>query len=197
MSQNAGMHNSLQDTVMAAAELAHKGVKRAGPSFADDQQAKGPHGMQHRHEKRTQQDGNLSHVQGRDTLRSAQVTEQHEGITDPQLTLFPTQTMVGQSQEQADAQVLVPPESPKGNLQFDDLSLTHAVHADGDCLPSSPFNTSAMAVLRQISDAYRGDACFAPENASRERMGIVEVVDQAQPQSQHALIRNLDGPARL
>ena len=92
--------------------------------------------------------------------------------------------MVGQPHGQAaDTPVLVP-ESPRGNLQLDDLPLTDAVNADDDRTTSTPFNTSAMAVLRHISEEYSGDAYFAPENAAtRERMGIVEIVDQAQPQS--------------
>ena len=92
----------------------------------------------------------------------------------------------------------VPLESPRGNLQLDDLPLTDADNADGDCTLSTPFNTSAMAVLKHVSEAYSGDAYFPPENAAtREKMEIVEVVDQAQPESQHALTNDQHGPAKL
>ena len=90
MSLHAGLQKGLQDTAMAAAERARTGVKRAramgkdcepflvhqhrAAGSAHERLAKRPYGMQQEHEKRTEDQRNLSHVQRSDFLGPGQVT---------------------------------------------------------------------------------------------------------------------------
>ena len=121
---------------------------------------------------------NLQHVQRSspeviDSVGSAE----DEGITGPDLPI-PCKDKQETAQSNGE-EVLVPEESPKHNLQMEDLKEWGPVNED--CLPNTPFSTSAQAVLRQISNAYSGDAYFALENAAnRERHGVEMVKDQAE-----------------
>ena len=119
-------------------------------------------------------------------------TEQ-DRTADPNTTVpYKDNSMTAQSRNDADLEdrdgipLVVPEADPQDNLQWEDLALVDSFTVDGDSIPNSPFNESAKAVLKRISNAYSGDAYFNAENADvRARNGIVPVEDQAL-NSQHA-----------
>ena len=148
---------------------------------------------------------NLQHVQGSDSVEMPAVVGTQNGsrIAGPTHTpLIAKEVAQPNSVSVEDAcpaeEVLVPPMNPHLNLNLDDLSRRETVRFDADAIPNTPFNTSAQAVLRQISDAYSGDAYFAPGNsAAWGRSGITYEEDQALT-SQHAGVSpSQSGPAFL
>ena len=119
----------------------------------------------------------LPHVQGSGAGGPGGQSPMLDGTTDPI-----TQSRVSDVQEvgQPKRKALVVPvaDEPGTEAPMEDLSLA-ARRVDGDSVLTTPFNTSAAAVLRLISEAYGGDAYFEPGNeAEWGRAGIVRGDDR-------------------
>ena len=106
--------------------------------------------------------GNLQHVQGRDPVATPAMPGTHDGSRVADSTHTPLIAEIAEKAAQPNRwsdgsnnptdQVLVPPESPKLNLDLESLSRRETVTFDDGAIPNTPFNTSAQAVLRQISE---------------------------------------------